>query len=70
MPSPTLIVTQSFTDADAALAHATTIYNSGIAHLRQSLHDFVAGTTPSGRIRACTRLCGCAPPPWRGPIRA
>ena len=53
MTSPTLIVTQHFTDADAALAHATTIYNSGIHHLRQCLHDFVAGTTPSGRIRAC-----------------
>ncbi|MBC7726380.1 MAG: AMP nucleosidase, partial [Microbacteriaceae bacterium] len=53
MTSPTLIVTQRFTDADAALAHAATIYNSGIAHLRQSLQDFVAGTTPSGRIRAC-----------------
>ena len=53
MPSPTLIVTQSFTDADAALAHAAIIYNSGIAHLRHSLQDFVAGTTPGGRIRAC-----------------
>jgi len=49
----TLIVTQSFTDADAALAHATTIYNSGINHLRQSLHDFVAGQDKPGRIRAC-----------------
>ncbi len=53
MTNPTLITTQSFADADAALAHATTIYNSGINHLRQSLHDFVAGTTPTGRVRAC-----------------
>ena len=53
MTSPTLIVTQSFTDAEAAFAHASTIYSSGINHLRQSLQDFVAGTTPPGRIRAC-----------------
>ncbi len=53
MTTPTLIVTQSFNDADRALAHVTTIYNSGIDHLRQSLHDFVAGATPAGRVRAC-----------------
>ena len=53
MTAPTLIVTQSFTDAEAALAHAATIYTSGIHHLRQSLQDFVAGTEPAGRIRAC-----------------
>jgi AMP nucleosidase len=53
MTAPTLIVTQSFTDAEAALAHAATIYASGIHHLRQSLQDFVAGTEPAGRIRAC-----------------
>ena len=53
MTTPTLITTQSFTDADAALAHATTIYNTGIQHLRRSLQDFVAGTTPAGRVRAC-----------------
>ena len=53
MTSPTLIVTQSFTDADAALAHATLIYDAGIHHLRRSLQDFVGGVTPPGRIRAC-----------------
>ena len=53
MTTPTLIVTQSFNDADQALARVTTIYNSGIDHLRQSLHDFVAGATPAGRVRAC-----------------
>ena len=53
MTPTTLIVTQSFTDAAAALAHAATIYTSGINHLRQSLQDFVAGATPAGRIRAC-----------------
>jgi AMP nucleosidase len=54
MTTPTtLIVTQSFTDAEAALAHAATIYSSGIHHLRQSLQDFVAGAPVTGRIRAC-----------------
>ncbi len=52
MTAPTLIVTQSFTHAEAALAHAGTIYSSGIAHLRQSMADFVAGHTPAQRIRA------------------
>ena len=32
--SPTVITTQSFTDASAALAHARAIYDSGVAHLR------------------------------------
>ncbi|MED5621633.1 AMP nucleosidase [Ideonella sp. BN130291] len=50
---PTVINTQSFTDADAALQHATTIYNSGIAHLRQALHEFVAGAEFTQRVRAC-----------------
>ncbi|HSW08219.1 AMP nucleosidase [Aquabacterium sp.] len=53
MTTPTLITTQTFTDADAALDHAATIYTSGIAHLRQSLQDFVGGKTPATRIRAC-----------------
>ena len=52
MTTPTLIVTQSFTDAAEALAHAATIYDSGIAHLRRSLQDFVAGQTPTERVRA------------------
>src|SRR5687767_10903239 len=49
----TLINAQSFNDAAAALAHATTIYNSGIAHLRDSLQRFVAGETLTGHVRAC-----------------
>ncbi|MEN9891021.1 MAG: hypothetical protein RLY78_1316 [Pseudomonadota bacterium] len=51
--STTLITTQSFFDADLALAHARTIYDTGIAHLRQSLGEFVAGRDPEQRIRAC-----------------
>jgi AMP nucleosidase len=53
MTTPTLITTQSFTDAEAALEHVATIYASGLAHLRQTLHDFVAGQTPVARVRAC-----------------
>jgi AMP nucleosidase len=53
MTTPTLITTQSFTDAGAALAHVSTIYSSGIAHLRQSLQDFVAERSTNGRVRAC-----------------
>ncbi|MEY2876425.1 MAG: hypothetical protein RLZZ373_3796, partial [Pseudomonadota bacterium] len=49
----TVITTQSFTDADAALAHAKAIYDSGIAHLRQSLKEFVGGTEIGGHVRAC-----------------
>jgi AMP nucleosidase len=49
----TLITTQSFTDAAAALAHAKSIYDSGIAHLRQSLKEFVAGRNFTERVRAC-----------------
>ena len=52
MTSPTLITTQSFADADAALAHATAIYSTGIAHLRHSMQEFVAGRDPAGRVRA------------------
>lgn len=53
MTSPTLITTQTFADAEAALAHAATIYQSGIQYLRQTLQDFVTGHTPSARVRAC-----------------
>ena len=51
--SPTVITTQSFTDASAALAHARTIYDSGIAHLRQALREFIAGRDDGGHVRAC-----------------
>jgi AMP nucleosidase len=50
---PTLIATQSFTSAEAALAHARHIYDIGITHLRQSLREFVAGSDPARRVRAC-----------------
>jgi len=53
MATPTLLKAQSFTDADAALAHASTIYNAGIAHLRDNLQRFVAGETLTQHVRAC-----------------
>ena len=46
--SRTVITTQSFTDAEAAFAHAKAIYDSGIAHLRQSLKEFVGGRDDFG----------------------
>ena len=52
MPA-TLITTQSFTDAGAALAHARTIYDSGTSHLRASLQAFVSGADLGPRVRAC-----------------
>jgi AMP nucleosidase len=52
MTTPALIITRSFTDAQAALDHAAAIYATGIAHLRSSLQDFVAGQSTGGRVRA------------------
>ncbi|MEY2654676.1 MAG: hypothetical protein RLZZ524_1704 [Pseudomonadota bacterium] len=49
----TLITTQSFSDAPAALAHVKAIYDSGIAHLRQSLREYIGGRDFSERVRAC-----------------
>jgi AMP nucleosidase len=49
----TVITTHSFTDAQAALRHATLIYDTGIAHLREQLQRFVAGHTPQQHVRAC-----------------
>ncbi|MEY8877520.1 MAG: AMP nucleosidase, partial [Leptothrix sp. (in: b-proteobacteria)] len=51
--SLTQITTLSFTDASAALAHAKSIYDSGIGHLRQALREFVGGAVFSSRVRAC-----------------
>jgi AMP nucleosidase len=51
--SPTLINARTFTDAEAALQHATTIYNSGIAHLRESLQRYVSGEEVTAHVRAC-----------------
>jgi AMP nucleosidase len=47
------LTTQSFTDAQAALRHATLIYEHGIAYLREQLQEFVAGRNPAHHVRAC-----------------
>ena len=44
---------QSFTNPDAARAHARAIYDAAVEHLRDQLRRFVAGETPSSRVRAC-----------------
>ena len=53
---PPFIAPLRFTDADAALAQVMKIYESSIAHLRQAMQGFVAGTEPAGRVRACYPL--------------
>ena len=45
---------QSFTDPDAALAHARAIYDSAVEHLRDQLRRFVAGETPAARLDQLT----------------
>jgi len=42
-----------FDDAAAALAQAKLIYDTSIAHLRDSLHRFVAGEDIGNHVRAC-----------------
>ena len=43
---------QTFDDADAALARVVSLYQAQVQHLRQHLHDFVAGQEPASRVRA------------------
>ncbi|MCW3478589.1 AMP nucleosidase [Neisseriaceae bacterium JH1-16] len=50
---PEYIAPAHFTDPAAALAQAQKIYDSGVAHLRAAMRDFVAGSTPPGHVRAC-----------------
>ena len=45
-----------FTDADAALAQVMRIYEGSIAHLRQAMQGFVAGTGVETQVRACYPL--------------
>ena len=40
-------------DPQAALEQVQAIYATGIAHLRDKLAEFIAGTLPPGRVRAC-----------------
>jgi len=50
---PEFIAPQRFTDPAAALAQAQLIYDASIAHLRQAMQAYVAGTELPGHVRAC-----------------
>ena len=49
---PPFIAPMRFTDPVEALAQVVRIYESGIAHLRQSMQRFVAAEEDAGRMRA------------------
>ncbi|MGE0070035.1 MAG: AMP nucleosidase, partial [Thiomonas sp.] len=50
-PAPT--ASAVFTDPQAALGQVQALYTAAIAHLRDRLAEFIAGTLPPGRVRAC-----------------
>jgi AMP nucleosidase len=50
---PTAIPSAVFTDPQAALEQVQALYGAAIAHLRDKLGAFIAGTLPPGRVRAC-----------------
>ena len=52
-PQPVFIAPARFDDAAAALAQVRTIYDNGIAYLRDSLQRFVAGEDFERHVRAC-----------------
>jgi AMP nucleosidase len=52
MITPDIAPRREFNDPDAALAHATAIYDAGVAHLRQQLQAFLDGNQPGERVRA------------------
>ena len=50
---PPYIAPARFDDPGSALAQARAIYDGSILHLRSALQSFVAGHTPSARVRGC-----------------
>ena len=50
---PLYIAPSRFDDAEAALTQVRRIYDSSIAHLRDTLHRFVAGEDVGDHVRAC-----------------
>jgi AMP nucleosidase len=50
---PPFTAPASFDDPATALAQIQAIYQASCKHLRQELHRFVEGHTPSQRVRAC-----------------
>jgi AMP nucleosidase len=54
--TPPYIAPGHYTDADAALAQVSAIYNNSVHHLRDALHAFVAEKPLAGHVRACYPL--------------
>jgi AMP nucleosidase len=52
MITPDVAPRREFNDPDAALSHATAIYDAGVAHLRKHLQAFIDGEIPGDRVRA------------------
>jgi AMP nucleosidase len=52
MITPDVAPRREFNDPDAALAHATAIYEAGVVHLRAQLQAFLGGQLPGERVRA------------------
>ena len=50
---PPFIAPTRFSDPAKALAHAQTLYQQSIDHLRQAMQRFVAGEVFTDRVRAC-----------------
>jgi AMP nucleosidase len=50
--TPRFIAPTHSSDADAVLTQARSIYDAGVAHLRDALHAFVAGQRYEQRVRA------------------
>ena len=50
---PAPVADAIFSDPQAGLDQVQAIYAAAIAHLRDKLAEFIAGTLPSGRVRAC-----------------
>jgi AMP nucleosidase len=53
MLTPPFIAPTRYDDPAAALAQVRTIYDASVGHLRSALQGFIAGQTPSQRVRAC-----------------
>jgi AMP nucleosidase len=53
MLTPPFNAPTRYDDPAAALAQVRTIYDASVGHLRSALQGFIAGQTPSQRVRAC-----------------
>ena len=53
MSRKTTTATQTFTDAQAALDHASTLYEDAVKRLRKALQGFISGRQFHSRVREC-----------------